>query len=325
MADDGMVSPSQFEDGSGSQLGRRTDRLAQRNGKLPEKEQERKRGTTARSTGPAASQVPGAEIRGQPLNPNDPLASVIALDIIPRLLMGHRIDERGKGAPRPKNTFTDADRAEFLENVLKLPCDKLVPILHDMLSRGHELDTVLLDLMAPVAKTLGEMWERDVVTFVDVTIGVQRMQQVLREVCHPASMTNASSNAPQALLLPAPGETHSFGLVIVCELFRKRGWYVDGGMPTTAKALTQMVRSQSYAIVGFSLSNPVLLDDLTKAIAGVRKASAYKQVSVIVGGSAFEGKTGLAARIGADAAFADAAAVTAYADRIAADVRLAPW
>jgi MerR family transcriptional regulator, light-induced transcriptional regulator len=69
----------------------------------------------------------------------------------------------------------------------------------------------------------------------------------------------------------------------------------------------------------------LLLGDLTKAITGVRKASANKQVVVIVGGSAFQGKPELVTRIGADAVFADAAGVAAYADQIASKVRLAPW
>jgi MerR family transcriptional regulator, light-induced transcriptional regulator len=246
------------------------------------------------------------------------LASVIALDIIPRLLMGHRVEVQSEArSVRPRRRFTDLDRAAFLSDALQLTAPQLSANLREMMTRGHDLDSVLLDLMAPVARTLGEMWERDSLTFIDVTIAVQRMQQVLRDICQSVS-TDASG--PHALLLPAPGESHSFGLVIVSELFRKRGWYVAGGLPVTQRVLVNMVNTQPYAVVGFSLSNEALLGDLKVAISNVRRASADRDVLVIVGGIAFRDKTALAAEIGADAAFTDAAEVVAFADKVAARV-----
>jgi MerR family transcriptional regulator, light-induced transcriptional regulator len=242
------------------------------------------------------------------------LASVIALDIIPRLLMGHRLEERSD-PPRLRGRFTDIDRAGFLSDALELSAPQLSAKLREMMMWGHDLDSVLLDLMAPVARTLGEMWERDSITFIDVTIAVQKMQQVLRDICQSVT---SDTYGPHALLLPAPGESHSFGLVIVSELFRKRGWYVAGGLPVTQRVLVNMVNTQPYAVVGFSLSNHALLGDLKAAIKTVRKSSACREVLVIVGGSAFDGKTHLAAEIGADAAFADAAEVIEFADKVAA-------
>jgi MerR family transcriptional regulator, light-induced transcriptional regulator len=245
------------------------------------------------------------------------LASVIALDIIPRLLMGHRVEERVDSPPRLRGRFTDIDRAGFLSDSLELSAPQLSAKLREMMMWGHDLDSVLLDLMAPVARTLGEMWERDSITFIDVTIAVQKMQQVLRDICQSVT---TDAYGPHALLLPAPGESHSFGLVIVSELFRKRGWYVAGGLPVTQRVLTNMVNTQPYAVVGFSLSNSELLGNLKAAIASVRKASVYREVLVIVGGSAFDGKTHLAPAIGADAAFTDAAEVLEFADKVAARV-----
>jgi MerR family transcriptional regulator, light-induced transcriptional regulator len=258
-----------------------------------------------------------ASAEAQAVSDAGALASVIALDIIPRLLMGHRVEERADPQTRQRGRFTDRDRATFLSDSLQLSAPQLSAKLREMMMWGHDLDSVLLDLMAPVARTLGEMWERDAVTFIDVTIAVQRMQQVLRDICQSET---SDTYGPHALLLPAPGESHSFGLVIVSELFRKRGWYVAGGLPVTQRVLVNMVNTQPYAVVGFSLSNDALLADLKAAIKRVRKSSAYRDVLVIVGGRAFDGKTHLAAEIGADAAFADAAEVVTFADQVAARV-----
>jgi MerR family transcriptional regulator, light-induced transcriptional regulator len=307
MTDDGMVSPSQYDDARDS---RPSSRPSQRS-RTPAKRNEVGPAAAAPVVTPVFTNVtPTADEAGA-------LASVIALDIIPRLLMGHRLEEQANAPVRPRGRFTDLDRASFLSDALNLSAPQLSAKLREMMMWGHDLDGVLLDLMAPVARTLGEMWERDSITFIDVTIAVQRMQQVLRDICQS---TTSDAYGPHALLLPAPGETHSFGLVIVSELFRKRGWFVAGGLPVSRRELVNMVQCQPYAIVGFSLSNDALLGELKDAIRNVRKSSVFRNVMVVVGGRVFDGRPHLAGEIGADAAFADAAEVIAFADKVAANV-----
>jgi MerR family transcriptional regulator, light-induced transcriptional regulator len=323
MTDDGMVSPVQYHDNNNVRAELRTgQRASVKRAKSvkpgPQAEVEPEAAVIVALAGvsePEVSQVGASD--AQTAREAGALASVIALDIIPRLLMGHRVEERTDTPARPRSRFTDIDRAGFLSDSLQLSAPQLSAKLREMMMWGHELESVLLDLMAPVARQLGEMWERDSITFIDVTIAVQKMQQVLRDICQSVT---SDAYGPHALLLPAPGESHSFGLVIVSELFRKRGWYVAGGMPVTQHVLVNMVNTQPYAVVGFSLSNSALLGDLKTAIKRVRKSSACRDVLVIVGGSAFDGKTHLAADIGADAAFADAAGVIEFADKVAARV-----
>jgi MerR family transcriptional regulator, light-induced transcriptional regulator len=330
MTDDGMVSLVRNDDSNpypGQRTGQRASIKRSKSEKLdvqevqaaepsllvdvrPETIAAEARATEALAQTEAALAVESANEAGA-------LASVIALDIIPRLLMGHRVEERADNPPRLRGRFTDIDRAGFLSDSLELSATQLSAKLREKLMWGHDLDSVLLDLMAPVARTLGEMWERDSITFIDVTIAVQKMQQVLRDICQSVT---TDAYGPHALLLPAPGESHSFGLVIVSELFRKRGWYVAGGLPVTHRVLVNMVNAQPYAVVGFSLSNSALVGDLKTAIKSVRKSSSYRDVLVIVGGSAFDGQTHLAAEIGADAVFTDTAEVLEFADKVAARI-----
>ena len=47
---------------------------------------------------------------------------------------------------------------------------------------GLPVERVLLDLLAPSARLMGEMWTADQVSFVDVTLGLSRIQQMLRQL-----------------------------------------------------------------------------------------------------------------------------------------------
>jgi MerR family transcriptional regulator, light-induced transcriptional regulator len=317
MTDDGMVSPFQCDNAGNAGGNARTSRQSASDGgvKRPRKRTE-KLPVQGMSLATATATLKSATLPSVDVDEAGALASVIALDIIPRLLMGHRVEQQSR-APKSLNGFTDRDRAIFLADALELSASQLSAKLRDKLMRGCDLDSVLLDLMAPVARTLGEMWERDSLTFIDVTIAVQKMQQVLRDICQS---TPSDAFGPHALLLPAPGETHSFGLVIVSELFRKRGWYVAGGLPVSQREIVNMVQCQPFAVVGFSLSHADLLGNLKTAIAKVRKFSINRDVLIVVGGRVFDGKMDVAVDIGADAAFADAAEVIAFADKVAATV-----
>ena len=48
--------------------------------------------------------------------------------------------------------------------------------------RGASVETLYLDLLAPTARHLGDLWDADVCDFTEVTVGLGRLQQVLHEL-----------------------------------------------------------------------------------------------------------------------------------------------
>src|SRR5262249_25508278 len=155
-----------------------------------------------------------------------------------------------------------------------------------LLDDGLELDALLLDLLAPVARRLGVMWETDEIDFVDVTIGTSRLQQILHHFTLPPDR-DAHEPGRRVLLLPPPSEQHTFGLLMVSELFRSEGWQVWGGPPVNQNALRAMVANQWFALIGFSLSSERLIDTLCSTIKSVRRFSKNQSVQIIVGGRIF--------------------------------------
>lgn len=247
----------------------------------------------------------------------DDLAAVISRDIVPALLTAFGA-RQGEPLGPASLDFSEQDRAEFANSVLVLPAQALSAVARQFIEMGFTVEQVLLELLAPVARQLGILWERDEIGFVEVTIAVQKIQYVLHAVCRTDHEFADTDSRPLALMVPAPQETHIFGLLTMNELLRRRGWNVVGGLPMDDAEILSLVGRSSFAMIGFSLSAEVLLKPTAAAIRRVRRKSRNKSVKIVIGGRACALCDNLAAELGADAAFADAAEACTFADAVAA-------
>ncbi len=238
---------------------------------------------------------------------DEKLESIIDGEIIPRLMLLHREGER---VPQSKAEPMSGDAVathldEFTGLILTHDADTAAAYVRVLLQNGADLEALLLRLFAPAARRLGEMWESDEIDFVDVTIGTSRLQQLLHEFTYPPAKAPGGGSR-RVLLLPAPSEQHTFGLLMVSDFFRREGWEVWGGSPLSQEDLWTMVAGQWFSVVGFSLSNARLIDALCSTITKVRRLSKNQSVQIIVGGRVIAEDKALALSLGADLAVTDA-------------------
>lgn len=264
--------------------------------------------------GSASSATPGPDGQYGLLGEHDDadqrlarLARTIEGEIIPRLMLAHRTANACAPVATGVSPLGDADVAEFTRIVLADDEDAAMTWTEAVLARGVAVESVFLDLLAPTARRLGDMWTQDLCDFTDVTLGLGRLQRVLREVCASVApgggLTDATATAAgarRALMLPSPGEQHTFGLVMVSEIFRRAGWDVTGGPWEVGDEAPVLAGRDWYDIVGFSLAAEVHVDALARCIAAVREASRNGQVGIMVGGPLLGERPELAARLGAD-------------------------
>ncbi len=256
------------------------------------------------------------------------LSSTISQQIIPRLIQAHAQGEGpAQGGPdygaMTGHPVSAADVRDLVRMVL-LPDDRPARAsVEAMRLRGIPVETLFLDLLALAARHLGELWEEDLCNFADVTVGVGRLQQLMRDLS-PGLFTRApSGDQPRRiLLLPSPGEQHTFGLVMVGDFFRSAGWDVAGGPVTSLDAET-LVRREWYDVLGFSLASDVHLPRLSTAINAVRKASMNPRVGILVGGPMFLRQAGLASEVGADAVAINGSLAPEIAEKLV-ETRAAP-
>jgi transcriptional regulator PpsR len=120
------------------------------------------------------------------------------------------------------------------------------------------------------------------------------------------------------LLLPGPGEQHTFGLVMVSEFFRRAGWDVAGGPWEAGADPIIMVRREWFDVVGFSLGSELHLDELAQCIRAVRKAAINPRIGIMVGGPIFSLHPEFVSRVGADGAASDGRKAPEMAERLSA-------
>jgi MerR family transcriptional regulator, light-induced transcriptional regulator len=236
------------------------------------------------------------------------LVRTIEAEIIPRLMLAHRsgvapIDPAAMPCVAP----SAEDAIELARIVLDQEASVAGRYIEAFRAEGVPLDTVYLDLLAPAARHLGEMWEADLCDFTQVTVGLWRLQQVMYDLS-PDFQNDAEYgvNSRRAMLVPAPGSQHTLGLFMVAEFFRRAGWDVWGEPSATTPDLLEAVRSEWFDVIGISVGAEFQIEGLSSVILSLRRASRNPGVRVMLGGPVASQHPELHLRLGADATAFDA-------------------
>ena len=268
-------------------------------------------------------------IRNQPLGEDDEcdtllrdishtLKKTIEGEIIPRLMLSHQ--GFGKHAKHEKvKTWQPSaeDIASFTSIILNESDDRPLVYIAELQARNIPLDAIYIGLLAPTARLLGEMWANDRCHFVDVTIALARLQQLL----HSLNQDFSSEKAPvvdgkRAVFSVASNEQHTYGMLMVAEFFRRDGWEVWCGPPEHGDEVPTLVNDDSFDVIGFSLSRENLIESLKEEINDVRRASRNPSLRILVGGRVFAENTSLVSEVGADLFAQDARQAIAKAQKI---------
>lgn len=234
-------------------------------------------------------------------------ASVIENIIVPRLLMSH-VNNNTELA-RERVSLKNVAVSDFIRLTTQDDPSSAIDYVRHLMNNGVSFQEVLLDLMAPAARVLGERWEDDKASFVEVALGVARMHRILREFDGvPSHLWSNAGFGRHALLLPAPGELHSFGLRLVQEFLLRESWTVTNKPVQNVQELGKVVAEEHYDIVGLSLSGQTIVEPFLESIRVIRKMSKNRHVKIIVGGHLFVERPDLIETCGSDAYAVDAPA-----------------
>jgi len=231
------------------------------------------------------------------------LQQAIESEVIPRLMLAHRDDgrqETTEGAA--KSGLGPQSVNEFTSIILAGDFDAATAYVEALRGQSADYENILLGLLGPTARRLGEMWEEDLCDFTAVTIGLVRLHRVLHSLGagEPGAFVSPLSDR-RILLTPVPGEQHVFGLLMVGEFFRRAGWTVWGDSSESTEDALQLISEIDFPLVGLSVSSELWLDRLGELIAELRDRSVNRETKVLVGGQIFLKEPDLVRQIGADA------------------------
>jgi len=247
---------------------------------------------------------------------DESLRRTVEAELLPRLVLAHRTPPVPPQLSAAVGRLLDeAEIEEFVRRVRGIQEPSLDSYIGALLEAGVTPESIYLDLMAPAARRLGELWTDDECSFVEVSLAVGRMQRVLRllEGRFHSSPHDAGGDERRVLLTGLTGEQHTLGLILVAEFFLRDGWMVDVGTPFGGDDPIGRLDHEWYDVVGFSVSSSDRLDELRTEILRVRTLSRNPSVRVLVGGPAFVQDPGLARAVGADGTASDARAATRVA------------
>lgn len=238
------------------------------------------------------------------------LTRLIESEIIPRLLVAHSTGphvETDTDMAHPA-AISPEEVAAFAPLTLQVEADELLDYVDGLVARGVSLETLLVDLLAPAARQLGEYWENDHCDFIDVTMGLWRLQEVVHELSArlPHDHSKPFGQERRALFASLEGDQHSFGTVVIDELFCANGWLTDRMNEATTVDLLERVRDEWFDLAGLTITCDCHIAPLPAIVRAIRGSSRNPRICVMVGGRVFAGNADLATSVGADGTAPDA-------------------
>lgn len=174
------------------------------------------------------------------------LSRIIAEHVVPRLVALH---EEVRSVVGEAVIPTDGDVGELARLVLGPETPEAVDFVLKLKDAGISLDRLHTELLEPTARRLGDLWTEDKIDFVDVTLGVARLQRLVH-VFEGLDQVPDYDEKRTVLLACAPGEQHSFGSSIVQKFLRAAGWRVWTCSTPNMEEATDLVAREWVAVVG---------------------------------------------------------------------------
>ncbi|MCF6446018.1 B12-binding domain-containing protein [Nereida sp. MMG025] len=151
------------------------------------------------------------------------------------------------------------------------------------------------------ARVLGERWCTDQVSFADVTIGVARLQGMLRDLMPEAELLSAMKvgKSPVVLMVVPEGEYHTLGAMVTARKLRRNGVSVKLIMDRPVAEVAALVEQVDFDAVMVSLSSGERLEVMRQFVLHIRKV-AGDALPILIGGPVANEQVDVKSLTGAD-------------------------
>lgn len=246
------------------------------------------------------------------------IARMVSKNIIPRLM---RLHAEVSTESRPVESLIEAiapggaDVDRLAHIVLGSDLEAAATYVTVLRDRGLSMETLCIELLEPTARMLGEMWDRDECDFVDVTLGVARLQKLLA-VFNDTHNAAALDTRRHVLMAMTPGNQHDFGVKMVERFLAAAGWQVQTEISGTVHDIVDAARRNWFAVVGLTAGSDEQIDSVRTTIAALRAGSKNSAIGIMVGGPMFTANPTLAIEVGADDTAPNAPAAVVVAQKL---------
>ncbi len=182
-------------------------------------------------------------------------------------------------------------------------------LLDAMLARHLQPEMVACGYVSAAARSLGDSWLDDSMSFLDVTIRSERLQGVVRQVDEMLTVSSRS-NGPSVLILVAEAEQHTLGAFVLALQLRLAGFSAVVRVAPVAADLTILLAANRFDLVLVSIGCSAGLESGIGLVRTLRLLS-RGDMRIYVGGAVPMSDEQLLSVTGADRALRDVAALVA--------------
>ncbi|HEU4408983.1 MAG TPA: cobalamin B12-binding domain-containing protein [Polyangiaceae bacterium] len=226
-------------------------------------------------------------LRGPSAVPAEKRAELLATvheQLVPELIVAHWQElQTLDPCSDTRGPPTEGEVSELARIARRQDLSGALAFIETLVRQGVPLEVVLLHLIAPAARLLGDEWLADQTSWGEVTIGLGTLQQVVH-VFGPRFSPEAPDRG-LVVLAAAPREQHTLGLYVLAEFLRRAGWDVQVDPAISDADLIALVESTHVELIGISVSNTDLVPSLDALVAAIRRASRNPQIAVALGGA----------------------------------------
>ena len=169
---------------------------------------------------------------------------------------------------------------------------------------GVDVGAISRGYVAGAARKLGQMWDNDRISFIDVTLACGKLYGIIRGLRHVlAPQIVQGRETRPALFALVPGETHTLGIEIATDHFRRDGWDVDMLMGLDHDALVSEADLRHYEAIVLVANSDRMLEPLTRLSLALRITQPLAHI--IVAGGILDHHPDILHLVGAEAVMAD--------------------
>ncbi len=236
---------------------------------------------------------------------NRRLSGAVIGQVIPRLATArlshaHKATQSSEYSTKSNDWVRLKTTSERTDDCLSLGDQTLEQDVIELLEQDVEVQDLFENLLAPVARELGDRWLADRISFVDVHLGVLRLQSILNNVRSVLPIDDPANPEVHAVLSATPGDQHTFGIAMACDLFSRKGWEVSNFSGLPEEEYLARLESSKFDVIGLSLYVDSGFETLCRLIKTIRSLPRQTDSLIVVSGDYFVRHPDAWAQTGAD-------------------------
>ena len=202
----------------------------------------------------------------------------------PASIADFALNELTKNVIEFKSYLSQKSVIEFSTKLVDGSHDEQIEFLAKVFNSKKSIKHLYEKFFPDTARFLGNQWAQDLLSFGKVSVGIANLQILLKKYDH-LYLENIMTyeNVPNILLLTPPKETHTFGSLIAHRIFKNLGCNPLLLVNPSVKEIEKLLEVNSFSLIGISLADFTLIDEVKKLIALIRTITPVN-CPIILGG-----------------------------------------